>query len=245
MSYLPADGRVLEVADVDGEGYGRGRVVRIFLSVLDGHVQRAPVAGKVTATHYRPGSFLDARHPRAPFENESNSIDIESAHGRSMVRQIAGLIARRILCWVRPDDTVALGERIGSDSVSGPRWMCMCPESSTSLSKWGNGCARAKRVMAGSEKKRRLSHDPNSFAEFSPENFRYPAGTVPPVAGGFLGARPPMRRGIYILPSLFTLGNMGLGFFAMTKPSAKSTAPRPRRSCWAMCWISLTVWWRG
>lgn len=109
----PGDGRVLEVSDVDGEGYGRGRVVRIFLSVFDGHVQRAPVAGKVTQTHYRPGSFLDARHPRAPFENESNSIDIASVYGRVVVRQIAGLIARRILCWVRPDDTVELGERIG------------------------------------------------------------------------------------------------------------------------------------
>jgi phosphatidylserine decarboxylase len=109
----PGDGRVLEVADVDGEGYGRGRVIRIFLSVLDGHVQRSPVSGTVVATHYRPGSFLDARDPRAPFENESNSIDIDCSHGRVRVRQIAGLIARRILCWVRPDDTVALGERIG------------------------------------------------------------------------------------------------------------------------------------
>lgn len=109
----PGDGRVLEVADVDGEGYGSGRVVRIFLSVLDGHVQRAPVAGKIVGTLYRPGSFLDARDPRAPFENESNSIDIESAQGRVMVRQIAGLIARRILCWVRPDDRVESGERIG------------------------------------------------------------------------------------------------------------------------------------
>lgn len=109
----PGDGRVLEVSDVDGEGYGRGRVIRIFLSVLDGHVQRSPVAGKVVGTHYRPGSFLDARHPRAPFENESNSIDIETPRGRVRVRQIAGLIARRILCWVRPDDAVELGQRIG------------------------------------------------------------------------------------------------------------------------------------
>lgn len=109
----PGDGRVLEVSDVDGEGYGRGRVIRIFLSVLDGHVQRSPVAGKVVGTHYRPGSFLDARHPRAPFDNESNSIDIDTPRGRVRVRQIAGLIARRILCWVRPDDTVELGERIG------------------------------------------------------------------------------------------------------------------------------------
>ena len=109
----PGDGRVLEVADVDGEGYGPGRVVRIFLSVLDGHVQRAPVEGKIVGTLYRPGSFLDARDPRAPFENESNSIEIESPRGRVMVRQIAGLIARRILCWVRPDDRVESGERIG------------------------------------------------------------------------------------------------------------------------------------
>lgn len=109
----PGDGRVLEVADVDGEGYGRGRVIRIFLSVLDGHVQRSPVAGKVIQTQYRPGSFLDARDPRAPFVNEANSIEIETARGRVMVRQIAGLIARRILCWVRPDDRIELGERIG------------------------------------------------------------------------------------------------------------------------------------
>ena len=109
----PGDGRVLEVSDVEGEGYGRGRVIRIFLSVLDGHVQRSPVAGKVVATQYRPGAFLDARNPRAPFVNECNSIDIETPRGRVRVRQIAGLIARRILCWVRPDDTVELGERIG------------------------------------------------------------------------------------------------------------------------------------
>lgn len=109
----PADGRVLEVADVDGEGYGSGRVIRIFLSVMDVHVQRAPVAGRVTRTQYRPGVFLDARDRRAPFVNESNAIEIESVRGRVMVRQIAGLIARRILCWVRPEDSLAAGERVG------------------------------------------------------------------------------------------------------------------------------------
>jgi phosphatidylserine decarboxylase len=109
----PADGRVLEIAEIDGEGYGRGRVLRIFLSVLDGHVQRSPVAGTVRQIQYRPGSFLDARDPRAPFANECNAVEIESLRGRVVVRQIAGLIARRILCWVRPDDTLEMGERIG------------------------------------------------------------------------------------------------------------------------------------
>jgi phosphatidylserine decarboxylase len=109
----PADGRVLEVADVDGEGYGKGRVVRIFLSVLDGHVQRSPAAGQVARTEHRPGSFLDARNPQAPFVNEANSIEIKTPQGTLMIRQIAGFIARRILCWVKPGDHVVLGERVG------------------------------------------------------------------------------------------------------------------------------------
>lgn len=109
----PADGTVLEVVTVDGEGYGKGRVIRIFLSVLDGHVQRSPVAGTVKALRYMPGVFLDARDPRAPFANESNSIEIENGKGRVMVKQISGLIARRIVCWVRPDDVLEAGERIG------------------------------------------------------------------------------------------------------------------------------------
>jgi phosphatidylserine decarboxylase len=109
----PADGTVVEVADINGEGYGKGRVVRIFLSVFDGHVQRSPVAGKVRELNYQPGLFLDARDPRAAFANESNSVEIDSLRGRIMVKQIAGLIARRIVCWVRPDDTLLAGERLG------------------------------------------------------------------------------------------------------------------------------------
>jgi phosphatidylserine decarboxylase len=109
----PADGTVTEIASVDGEGYGKGKVVRIFLSVFDGHIQRAPAAGKVTAVAYAPGLFLDARDPRACFANESNAVTIETPRGRIMVKQIAGLIARRIVCWARPDDQLQAGERIG------------------------------------------------------------------------------------------------------------------------------------
>ncbi|MBK7688032.1 MAG: phosphatidylserine decarboxylase family protein [Elusimicrobia bacterium] len=109
----PADGRVMEVAAIDGEGYGAGRVIRIFLSVMDVHVQRSPVGGRVIKARYRPGKFLDARDPRAPFVNESNALEIETPRGRVVVRQIAGLIARRILCWARPEETLAPGERFG------------------------------------------------------------------------------------------------------------------------------------
>lgn len=111
--FSPADGTVMEILTIDGEGYGPGRVIRIFLSVLDGHIQRSPAAGTVTSLHYQPGVFLDARDPRAPFANESNAIEIQTPRGRLMVKQIAGLIARRIVCWVRPDDTLEAGERIG------------------------------------------------------------------------------------------------------------------------------------
>ncbi|MBK6880222.1 MAG: phosphatidylserine decarboxylase family protein [Elusimicrobia bacterium] len=109
----PADGRVMEVAAIDGEGYGAGRVIRIFLSVMDVHIQRSPVGGRVIKARYRPGKFLDARDPRAPFVNESNALEIETPRGRVVVRQIAGLIARRILCWARPEETLAPGERFG------------------------------------------------------------------------------------------------------------------------------------
>jgi phosphatidylserine decarboxylase len=109
----PADGTVTEVALIDGEGYGKGRVIRIFLSVFDGHIQRTPLAGKVTAVTYTPGLFLDARNPRACFANEANAVELQTAHGRVLIKQIAGLIARRIICWVRPGDELAAGERFG------------------------------------------------------------------------------------------------------------------------------------
>ena len=109
----PAQGRVTEIAQIDGEGYGRGHVVRIFLSVFDVHTQRAPVSGKIKKVEYRTGAFLDARDQRAHLLNEQNAILIESPLGPVMVKQIAGLIARRIICWVRPGDVTQAGELIG------------------------------------------------------------------------------------------------------------------------------------
>ena len=88
--------------------------VSVFMSVFNCHVNRAPIAGKVTAVAYRPGKFFNASLDKASEENERNALAIEMADGRKIaVVQIAGLIARRIVWWKKPGDTVRTGERFG------------------------------------------------------------------------------------------------------------------------------------
>jgi phosphatidylserine decarboxylase len=88
--------------------------VSVFMSVFNCHVNRAPIAGKVTAVVYRPGKFFNASLDKASEENERNALAIEMADGRTIaVVQIAGLVARRILCWTKPGDSLATGERFG------------------------------------------------------------------------------------------------------------------------------------
>jgi phosphatidylserine decarboxylase len=115
----PADGVVsLIERAVPPEGLGFGPEPRlrvsVFMSVFNCHVNRAPIAGKVTAVVYRPGKFLNASLDKASEENERNALAIEMADGRSIaVVQIAGLVARRIMCWTKPGDRLATGERFG------------------------------------------------------------------------------------------------------------------------------------
>ncbi len=105
----PADGRIVEIAPVES-----GTRIAIFLSVFDVHVQRAPVAGTIRSVRYVPGRFLDARNPEAGPSNERREITLETADGfRVEVRQIAGLIARRIVGWVGENAMVAQGDRLG------------------------------------------------------------------------------------------------------------------------------------
>ena len=90
------------------------RRISIFLSLLDAHVQRTPVAGRVTAVVHRPGSFHSADLAAASEDNERNSVLIRTPEGQDVaVVQIAGLLARRIVCDVHPGDTVAIGETYG------------------------------------------------------------------------------------------------------------------------------------
>ena len=108
----PADGHVVAIVDEALDGVP-GRRVSIFLSIWDVHVQRAPVAGRIASVVYRPGKFHAAWFSHASTENEQNVIDIHTPQGRVVFKQIAGLVARRVLCWKHEGDAVALGERVG------------------------------------------------------------------------------------------------------------------------------------
>jgi len=108
----PADGHIVEIVEEELDSLA-GRRVTIFLSIWDVHVQRAPVAGRIESVVYRPGRFYAAFRVAASRENEQNIIRIETPAGPLVFKQIAGAIARRVLCWKKKDEIVALGERVG------------------------------------------------------------------------------------------------------------------------------------
>ena len=107
----PADGTVVEISEVDEEEFlgVPCHKIGIFLSIFNVHVNRSPCDGEVRATKYTKGKFLDARNPDSGKLNEQNAIHV----GDVLVKQIAGLIARRIVCEAKPGDTLKRGERFG------------------------------------------------------------------------------------------------------------------------------------
>lgn len=110
-----AEGKVVLVTEVDEPMYVKERTVRIsiFLSVFDVHMNRYPVDGVVELVHYNKGKFLHAADEKASLDNEQSSVGVRGPRGRVLVRQIAGLIARRIVTDARPGDKVAQGDRLG------------------------------------------------------------------------------------------------------------------------------------
>lgn len=110
----PADGRIIEVA-VDQEEFFAGpcRRITIFLNVFNVHVQRSPIAGTVEYRDFQEGKYLAAWNPAASRENAQSSTGIVSRYGRVMVRQIVGLVARRIVTYPEKGDVVERGDRIG------------------------------------------------------------------------------------------------------------------------------------
>ncbi|MBP7549763.1 MAG: phosphatidylserine decarboxylase family protein [Gemmatimonadaceae bacterium] len=111
----PADGRVIDIVEVDEPAFLHGRAIRIsvFMNVFNVHVNRYPVSGKVAYVHYNPGKFLNAAADKASLENEQSSIGVQTARHRVLFRQIAGLIARRIVTYSREGDDAEQGERMG------------------------------------------------------------------------------------------------------------------------------------
>ena len=106
----PADGKIVAIRPGPTELDTR---VSIFLNIFNVHVNRTPIPGVVKEVVYRRGKFLVASHEAASTENEQNTLVLEGLGSRVICRQIAGLIARRIVCYKRPGDTLVAGERIG------------------------------------------------------------------------------------------------------------------------------------
>ena len=106
----PGDGRITEIRSLEASGATR---ISIFLSLFDVHINRAPVAGRIRQVDYREGKFLPANLSRASLENERNDITLATEWGAVRFAQVAGVVARRIVCWKKAGDEVATGERIG------------------------------------------------------------------------------------------------------------------------------------
>ena len=111
----PADGRVIAIEEIEESEFFHGKTKRIsiFLSVFNVHVNRAPVSGEVKLMQYQPGRFHVASLPEASVENEQSIIGVDSPWGKVLFKQIAGLIARRIVCDLREGHRVQSGERFG------------------------------------------------------------------------------------------------------------------------------------
>jgi phosphatidylserine decarboxylase len=111
----PADGKVVLIQEVDEPAFmgGRARRISIFMNVFNVHVNRYPVTGTVRYVKYNPGKFLNAAVEKSSLENEQMSVGIESGGARLLVRQIAGLIARRIVTYSKEGEHVEQGQRMG------------------------------------------------------------------------------------------------------------------------------------
>jgi phosphatidylserine decarboxylase len=121
----PADGKIVAIRQLAADQTR----ISIFLNIFDVHVNRTPIAGTIVQVVYQKGKFLVASHEAASADNEQNTLVIDASDGQVICRQIAGLIARRIICYKRAGDALSPGERIGYikfgsrvDVLFGPSW---------------------------------------------------------------------------------------------------------------------------
>ncbi|HEX8175271.1 MAG TPA: phosphatidylserine decarboxylase family protein [Pyrinomonadaceae bacterium] len=124
----PADGRVTRIEHLSPEEGESPTVVSIFLSPFDVHINRAPVAGTITNVSYTRGKFLMATKDEASLVNEQNALTIQGERITVVCKQIAGILARRIVCWKRAGDNLILGERFGLIKFSSRTDLILPPE---------------------------------------------------------------------------------------------------------------------
>jgi phosphatidylserine decarboxylase len=140
----PADGVVVEIASIQDHRHMKGPAIQlsIFLNVFNVHVNRMPTEGQVEGIFYNPGRFFAANVPKSSLENEQNALVLKATGGQKLVVvQIAGLIARRIVCWVREGTAARCGERFGLIRFGSRVDLILPPETEIRVSKgdrvWG------------------------------------------------------------------------------------------------------------
>ncbi len=144
------DGRVVAVQEEFEPRFLKDRSLRIsvFLNIFDVHINRMPCDGTITDVVYQSGRFHNASHPEATMHNEHNALMIETpARHKVLCVQIAGLIARRIVCWVRPGDAAVMGERFGLIQF-GSRVDTYCPAESRVRVEVGDRVKAGESILA-------------------------------------------------------------------------------------------------
>lgn len=145
----PADGRIVMITPVEEPDFVRGRAIRIsiFMNIFNVHVNRYPVSGAVTYERYNAGKFFNAAAEKASLENEQMSVGLEHDGQRVLVRQIAGLVARRIVTYARLGVTAVQGERMGIIRF-GSRVDVFVPPDATILARVGERPLAGTTVLA-------------------------------------------------------------------------------------------------
>lgn len=149
LAVSPADGKLIMITEVDEPSFVHGGAIRlsIFMNVFNVHVNRYPVDGVVKYIHYNEGKFFNAAAEKSSLENEQMSVGIETPRYRILVRQIAGLIARRIVTYSKLDETVKQGDRMGIIRF-GSRVDVFIPPGSKVLAKLGDATTAGVTILA-------------------------------------------------------------------------------------------------
>ena len=145
----PSDGKVIVIKDIYEADYLKQDVkqISIFLSVFNVHVNRAPIGGRIETVKYNPGKFHIAALDKASLENEQTAMVIAEGKTKILVKQIAGILARRIICYVKPGDEIKRGERYGLICF-GSRVDIFVPKDSEIKVKLGDRVKGAKDIIA-------------------------------------------------------------------------------------------------
>ena len=145
----PADGKLIMISEVDEPSFVQGRAIRlsIFMNVFNVHVNRYPVDGVVKHIHYNKGKFLNAASDKSSLENEQMSVGVDTGRYRILVRQIAGLIARRIVTYSKLGQQVKQGDRMGIIRF-GSRVDVFVPVDSKILGKLGDVTTAGVSILA-------------------------------------------------------------------------------------------------